>query len=426
MEFEHGGNWADYEEICGEEILDFSANVSPFGLPENVREAASASFKNAYRYPDPECRDLRNAIADKYDLCSEHVVCGNGAADLIYRIAYAVRPRKAIVPAPDFSEYEKALKQVGCEIEYWEWMRGDCTVEKWLYKGRQVLTTECERQVLTTECDKIQNGVVPVNDLNYVPESDSVEGGTADLSDDASKDDRPRLISETDIGVGRIPYLSDDTLTEDLDMIILSNPNNPSGCLYMPTFLRALVAECVQKQILLVVDECFMDFVDSACTYSLLEFVADCRNLIVIRAFTKFYGMAGLRLGWCATSNAELIAEMKKAGPPWSVSIPAQAAGMATLSENSYAHKLRGYVSAERQRLQFNLRRLGLQVIPGAANYILFYSERTDLARLLLERGIAIRDCSNYVGLGPGWYRVAVRLREENQRLLREMAFVLR
>ena len=59
-------------------------------------------------------------------------------------------------------------------------------------------------------------------------------------------------------------------------------------------------------------------------------------------------------------------------------------------------------------------------------SYILFYSERTDLARLLLERGIAIRDCSNYVGLGPGWYRVAVRLREENERLLREIAFLLR
>ena len=356
MEFEHGGNWADYEEICGEEILDFSANVSPFGLPENVREAASASLKNAHRYPDPECRDLRKAVADKYGLRSDHVLCGNGAADLIYRIAYAVRPRRAIVPAPDFSEYEKALQQVGCEIEYWEWMRGDCTVEKWLYNGRQVLTTEC---------DKIQTCVVPVSDLDYVPESDRVEGETADLSDDASKDDRPRLISETDIGVGRIPYLSDDTLTEDIDMIILSNPNNPSGCLYMPTFLRALVAECVQKQILLVVDECFMDFVDSARTYSLLEFVADCRNLVVLRAFTKFYGMAGLRLGWCATSNAELIAGMKKAGPPWSVSIPAQAAGMAALSEDSYADRLRGYISVERQRLQFNLRRLGFQVIPG-------------------------------------------------------------
>ena len=375
MEFEHGGNWADYEEICGEEILDFSANVSPFGLPENVREAASASFKNAYRYPDPECRDLRNAIADKYGLRSEHLLCGNGAADLIYRIAYAVRPRRAIVPAPDFSEYEKALQQVGCEIEYWEWMRGDGTIEKWLYNGRKVLTIES---------DKIQTCVVPVSDL------------------------------------------SDDTLTEDLDMIILSNPNNPSGCLYMPTFLRTLVAECEQKQILLVVDECFMDFVDSARTYSLLEFVADCRNLIVIRAFTKFYGMAGLRLGWCATSNADLIAGMKKAGPPWSVSIPAQAAGMAALTEESYSDKLRVYISAERQQLQSGLRGLGFQVISGTANYILFYTDRTDLAQLLLERGIAIRDCSNYVGLGPGWYRVAVRLREENERLLREMAFLLR
>ena len=417
MEFEHGGNWADYEEICGEEILDFSANVSPFGLPENVREAASASLKNAYRYPDPEWRDLRNAIADKYGLRSEHLLCGNGAAELIYRIAYAVRPRRAIVPAPDFSEYEKALQQVGCEIKHWKWMRGDCTIGKFLPKGSQIEVTEC---------DKIQTCVARASDLNYVPESDSVEGGTPDLSDDASKDDRPRQISETDIGVGRIPYLSDDTLTEDLDMIILSNPNNPSGCLYMPTFLRALVAECEQKQILLVVDECFMDFVDSARSYSLLEFVAGCRNLIVIRAFTKFYGMAGLRLGWCATSNADLIAGMKKAGPPWSVSIPAQAAGIAALSEETYADRLQGYISEERQQLQSGLQGLGFHVISGAANYILFYSERMDLARLLLERGIAIRDCSNYAGLGPGWYRVAVRLREENERLLREMTFLVR
>ena len=375
MEFEHGGNWADYEEICGEEILDFSANVSPFGLPENVREAASASLKNAYRYPDPECRDLRKAIADKYGLRSEHLLCGNGAADLIYRIAYAVRPRRAIVPAPDFSEYEGALQQVGCEIEYWKWMRGDYSVEKWLYNGRRVLTTEC---------DKIQTCVVPASDL------------------------------------------SDDILSENLDMIMLSNPNNPSGCLYSPDFLRELTAKCEQNQILLVVDECFMDFVDSAHTYSLLEFVAECRNLVVLRAFTKFYGMAGLRLGWCATSNADLIAGMKKAGPPWSVSIPAQAAGIAALSEEAYADRLRGYISAERQQLQSGLQGLGFQVVSGAANYILFYTERTDLARLLLERRIAIRDCSNYVGLGPGWYRVAVRLREENERLLREIAFLLR
>ena len=375
MEFEHGGNWAGYEEICGEEILDFSANVSPFGLPENVREAASASLKNAYRYPDLECRNLRNAIADKYDLCSDHVLCGNGAADLIYRIAYAAKPRRAIVPAPDFSEYEKALQQVGCEIKHWEWMRGDCTIGKTLPKGSQIEVTEC---------GKIQIGLVPASDL------------------------------------------SDYILIEDIDMIILSNPNNPSGCLHSPDFLRELAAKCERRQILLVVDECFMDFVDSAHTYSLLEFVANCRNLIVIRAFTKFYGMAGLRLGWCATSNADLIAGMKKAGPPWSVSIPAQAAGIAVLSEEAYADRLRGYISAERQQLQSGLQGLGFQVISGAANYILFYSERTDLARLLLERGIAIRDCSNYVGLGPGWYRVAVRLREENERLLREIAFLLR
>ena len=161
-----------------------------------------------------------------------------------------------------------------------------------------------------------------------------------------------------------------------------------------------------------------MEFTEQGDEQSLLEMTRNDPSVCILRAFTKFYGMAGLRLGWCASSDPELIDAMKKAGPPWSVSTPAQAAGIAVLSQEEYAPALRRLISEERMRLMARLRELGLTVIFGKANYLLFYTEEMNLQRCLMSRGIAIRDCSNYRGLGAGWFRVAVRLAEENELLV--------
>ena len=113
---DHGGDWAGFLETYGAPPLDFSSNVSPLGVPEPVRRAAEASLAEAGRYPDPLCRALRKALASCHGVPAEWILCGNGAADLIYRLAAARQPKTALVTAPTFSEYENALTLWGCRV----------------------------------------------------------------------------------------------------------------------------------------------------------------------------------------------------------------------------------------------------------------------------------------------------------------------
>ena len=99
----------------GRPVLDFSANANFLGLPDGVRRAAEAAVRDCVRYPDPDCRALTAALAGWEGVPPEWILCGNGAADLIFRLALALRPRRALLPAPTFSEYARALEAVGCE-----------------------------------------------------------------------------------------------------------------------------------------------------------------------------------------------------------------------------------------------------------------------------------------------------------------------
>ena len=116
MKLVHGGDWAGYRTEFGRDALDFSANVSPLGLPAGVAAAIAAALPTADRYPDPLCRELRAKLAVAEDVPADWLLCGNGAADLIFRLALAVRPRRALLPAPTFAEYAAALDTVGCEV----------------------------------------------------------------------------------------------------------------------------------------------------------------------------------------------------------------------------------------------------------------------------------------------------------------------
>ena len=113
----HGGDWAGYRAQFGRDALDFSANVSPLGLPEGVAKAITAALPTADRYPDPLCRELRAKLALHEGVPADHILCGNGAADLIFRLVWAKKPRRALVTAPTFAEYAAALETVGCTVE---------------------------------------------------------------------------------------------------------------------------------------------------------------------------------------------------------------------------------------------------------------------------------------------------------------------
>ena len=97
---------------------DFSANINPLGMPEKVKAAIVGNIGVCEKYPDVNCTMLKNAIAEYENIITKNIVCGNGAADLIYKIVWAAAPKKALIIAPTFSEYEKALQSFGCDIEY--------------------------------------------------------------------------------------------------------------------------------------------------------------------------------------------------------------------------------------------------------------------------------------------------------------------
>ena len=338
----HGGRWAEYLERYGRMPLDFSANTSPLGMPESARAAAVAALELADRYPDPRCCRLRHALAQTYGLDATDVLASNGAGDLIDRLALALRPRRALVTAPTFSEYRAAFERM------------DGYVEEYLLDQRTDFA--------------LDDGIL-------------------------------------------------DRITPELGALVLCEPNNPTGRTSEPTLLRRMVERCDATGTLLVVDECFGDFLDEPQAQSLLQAVPRHR-VLVLRAFTKFYGMAGLRLGWCACADHDLLRRMAEAGQPWPISIVAQEAGIAALADNDYASRVRKIISRERERLASALQATGGRVICGEANYLLVHDDTPDLAAHLEREGVLIRDCCDYSGLGPGWYRVAVRDARDNDRFL--------
>ena len=211
-----------------------------------------------------------------------------------------------------------------------------------------------------------------------------------------------------------LPFLA----REKIDALFLCNPNNPTGRLIADDLLEEILRICREKNIALFVDECFLSLSDGGV--DLTPSLSDFPQLFILKAFTKSFGMAGLRLGYGLSADEALLRKMSAAVPPWDVSTLAQAAGVAALGDAEFLERNRAVIRAERPRLEERLRELGFWVCPSQANYILFRGE-AGLADRLRERGAAIRDCANFEGLGPGWYRAAVRLREENDALLDAM-----
>lgn len=207
----------------------------------------------------------------------------------------------------------------------------------------------------------------------------------------------------------------------DIDVLFLCSPNNPTGRVIPRELLVKILREADRWGTRVVLDESFIDFTDEHSATSLLERYP---QLIVVKAFTKIYAMAGYRLGYAACGSADLADALRAAGAPWAVSSPAQVAGLAALDVPGYLDLTREYVADERARLEAGLRDLGLLHIPSAANFILFQSS-APLYEPLLERGILIRRCENFRGLDRLWFRIAVRTAEDNQRLLRALKDVV-
>lgn len=207
-----------------------------------------------------------------------------------------------------------------------------------------------------------------------------------------------------------------ELLTEDIDVLFLANPNNPTGKLMNREYLRKLLKTCKNKNIWVVLDECFIEFCGNE--FSMLTEIEEHDNLLLVRAFTKIYAIPGVRLGYLLCCNTDLVDKIRKQLPEWNLSTFAQEAGIACVSQSTFVAKTVDYVKKEREFLFDCLKQLGMSVFSGEANFILVYSEKP-LYEKLLRGGILIRDCENFRGLSKGYYRIAVKSRKDNEILLK-------
>lgn len=335
MDAPHGGDIYAYDR----DLLDFSVNLNPLGMPDRVLRAVREHAEEYDRYPDPHCRALRRALSVRESAPEKWLVFGNGAADLIVRLCMVLKPKRALLPAPTFSEYEKAVRLAGGEVR------------------RFFLRQEAGYQVTADYADAVQPG-------------DSV--------------------------------------------VFLCNPNNPTGALAEPGTVEALLSACGQVGAVLVVDECFLPFTDGRSCQSRLRAYP---NLMVLRAFTKLYAMAGLRLGYLMCADEDLAGRIGAWGQSWSVSAPAQVAGLAAVSEEGWPERTRRFLRMERPWMTDALGALGFFVYPSHSNFLLFQA-RPDLWDRAMARGVMLRPCSNFPGLDGSYFRIGLKKRVQNEMLL--------
>ena len=342
-------------------IYDFSVNINPLGVPENVAEELRRAIALVGNYPDMGCGSLRAALSDRYGIDADHILCGNGASELIQLTAEAIRPKKFLLTAPSFSGYSKAGRVAGAEI-VWHYLK------------------------------KEENFALSEEYLSFL--------------DDVSP-----------------------------DMAILCSPSNPVGNCIEAGLLKRIIDLCNEKGIYLLLDRCFTGlateeeagddgYLINDAGYPLCDGCFQRNNdsyISVVDAFTKRYAIPGVRLGYFFSFNRSLLDRMKELQVEWSVSVLAQAAGVAALkTPDIYLRRAVEVIREERSYLERGLSDLGFRVYPGVANYIMFETER-EIFEPLLKKGFLIRNCENYVGLGHGFYRIAVKRHEENTELMKAL-----
>lgn len=318
--------------------IDFSANINPLGMPESVALAAKNAVDYSNVYPDVNCSKLKKAISIRENISEANIICGNGAAELIFAVCMAKKPKHAVLICPSFEEYRQALEAVNCEITNF-----------------------------------------------YLKEENNFK-----LDED---------------------FL--DVLTPSCDIIFVCNPNNPTGQMVEKELFIKIIEKCLANDILLVADECFNDFISPKERYSVKEI----ENIFILKAFTKMYAMAGIRLGYGICSNTELLKKMQMCMQPWSVSVMAQAAGVVAAQEVDFAEKTLRIIEEEKKYILKEMVLLSQKVYGFSANYI-FFKEKKDFADKMLLSGIIIRNCSNYKGLDEGFFRIAIKSHEDNVKLI--------
>lgn len=341
----HGGDLLTYEKYYDGELVDFSSNINPLGVPKGLERIIINNFKNIESYPDIKYRKLKGSIS-KYLGCKEKsVLVGNGAVEIID--IFTSISNRVLLMTPSFSEYE----------------------ERALAHQKKVVS-------------------IPYR-----------EDFTIDL-----REIEKRL--------------------EKGDLLILGNPNNPTGLRIEKEILIQIYKLIKYKGATLLLDEAFFEFVPK--DYDSIELFKNQQyeNLGIIRAATKFFAIPGLRLGYGVTSH-KIKEKITQVQMPWTVNAFADIAGQYIFQDKEYIDKSKQYIETERNYLLQELSKIeGINPYKTHSNYILVKLLKWNeeyIFNTLLKYGIVIRKCANFKTLGNNHIRVAIKDRVNNERLIRAL-----
>ncbi|MFP4124259.1 MAG: threonine-phosphate decarboxylase CobD [Coleofasciculus sp.] len=378
----HGGNlaWAAARAGCSPSlILDFSASINPLGPPKSAIAAIESHLDDLVAYPAPDYYPLRVALSQFHPMLNpDWILPGNGSAELLTWAARELsKLEETIILTPAFSDYQRALMAFNARI-----------------RGCFLFGEDGG--------DGGDGGVV----------STLSQGGFCPKVIINSQNEIPKPAPTLPLFPGKRQGL------------LLNNPHNPTGQL----FDQASLLPYLEQFALVVVDEAFMDFLPPDQQQSLIRWVQDYPNLVILRSLTKFYSLPGLRLGY-AIAHPERLKRWQKWRDPWSVNVLAVAAAIAVVQDQAFQQQTWDWLPAARSHLFQGLSSLpGLHPYPSAANFLLVQSEHSCSQlqeHLLKHHRILIRDCLSFPELGDGYFRVAIRTQADNQRLLDALKIVI-
>jgi aminotransferase class I and II len=383
MDF-HGGNiYKVFREKNLKEILDYSSNINPYGIPEGLKKRIIENLEILERYPDPDYVELREKLANLNNVNLSDIVLGNGATEIIFLFMKVINPKKILIVSPTFGEYERAVK-----------------------------ATEIPGDIVSLSCSgdnkNIENKEIEIEYFE-LKESDDFKLNIGNLKNELEK---------------------------KYDLLIICNPNNPTGKFLKLAQTEEILKECNKYDTKLFIDEAFIEFLADGMKESIINTEENKKNLFVTRAFTKFFAIPGLRLGYGMYFDKELEQKISEKKEPWSVNNIAEMAGLTVLDDTEYIGKTLKWITEEKIYMYEKLNEIsGIKVYETEVNFITgkidekLFSEGLNVKVLrekMLEQGILIRDASNFNFLDERFFRLAIKDRASNERVIEAMKEIFR
>ena len=384
MDF-HGGNiYKIFREKNIKEILDYSSNINPYGIPESLKKRITENLEILERYPDPDYVELRQKLSNLNKVNLSDIILGNGATEIIFLFMKVINPKKILIVSPTFGEYERAVK-----------------------------ATEISGDIVSLSCSNGDN-------KNIENKKIEIEYFELKESDDFK------------LNIGNLK----NELENKYDLLIICNPNNPTGKFLKLAQTEEILKECNKYDTKLFIDEAFIEFLEDGMKESIINTEGNKKNLFVTRAFTKFFAIPGLRLGYGMYFDKELEKKISEKKEPWSVNNFAEMAGLTVLDDAEYIEKTLKWIAEEKIYMYEKLNKIsGMKVYETEVNFITgkidekLFSEGVNVKILrekMLEQGILIRDASNFKFLDERFFRLAIKDRASNERVIEAMKEIFR